>query len=67
MCQDDRPMIAERADFAQGKAYLRMLLELMVFDFEDRGGKITKCRPAFAIGCETHPAVRQAIRRDRRL
>lgn len=29
------------------------------------GGKVTVCRPAFAAGCETPIAVRQAIRAGR--
>lgn len=58
-------IIAERADFALGKRYLSELISLMTLDFLDRGGKITVCRPAFAAGCETPSAVRQAIRAGR--
>lgn len=60
---DEDKIIAERADFALGKRYLRELIELMTIDFLDRGGRIVRCRPAFAMGCEIRPAVRQAIRR----
>ena len=58
-------IIAERADFSLGKRYLSDLIQLMTLDFIDRGGKITVCKPAFAAGCETPIAVRQAIRAGR--
>jgi hypothetical protein len=60
---DEDKIIAERADFALGKRYLRELIELMTIDFLDRGGRIQHLRPCFAVGCEIRPAVRQAIRR----
>lgn len=56
-------VIAERQDFAHGKAYLRELLFYMVDSFLEAGGKITKCPTVFAYGCEIPVPVRQAIRR----
>lgn len=60
---DEYPIIAERADFSLGRTYLRDLVALMTLDFLDRGGRITQCQPAFAMGCEIRPVVRQMIRR----
>ena len=64
MTHDEAPIIAERADFALGKAYLRELLELMTIDFLDRGGRIQRLRPCIAHGTELRSNVRQMIRRD---
>lgn len=64
---DEELIIAERADFALGKAYLRELIALMTIDYLDRGGRIQRLKPCFAPGCEIRPAVRAMIRRDRRL
>lgn len=67
MFHDDSLMTAERADFNLGKKYLRELLEWMTIDYLSHGGRIVQCEPCFAPGCEIRPAVRSAIRRDRRL
>lgn len=58
-------MIAERFDFNMGKRYLSELMQLMTIDYVERGGVVQVCRPAFAVGCEIRPAVRQAIRSGR--
>jgi hypothetical protein len=63
MFHDDKLMTIERFDFNLGKKYLRDLLEWATIDYLNHRGKITQCRPAFAVGCEIRPAVRQAIRR----
>lgn len=62
---EDSKLIVERFDFSMGKNYLRELLTLAVQNFLDLGGEITVCRPAFAMGCEIRPVVRQAIRSGR--
>lgn len=67
MFHDDSLMTAEPADFKLGKKYLRELLEWMTIYYLSHGGKITKCRPAFAAGCEIRSEVRQAIRAERRV
>jgi hypothetical protein len=58
-------IIAERFDFNMGKRYLSELIQLMTIDFVERGGVIEVGRPAFAMGCEMRPVVRQAIRSGR--
>lgn len=62
---EDSKLIIESFDFAQGKRYLSELIALATQNFLDLGGQITVCKPAFAYGCETPIAVRQAIRAGR--
>lgn len=61
---DQNKLLIERFDFAMGKAYLRELLDLAIQNFQELGGTITKCRPAYAYGCETPSCVRQAVRKE---
>ena len=61
---EDSKLVIERFDFSMGKEYLREILALAVQNFQDLGGKITVCRPAFAYGCETPSCVRQAVRKE---
>lgn len=62
---DEKLAIFYPFDFQMGRDYLRFMMEVATNDFLEKGNKITQCRPAFAVGCEIRPAVRQAIRRGR--
>ena len=62
---EDSKLIIESCYFSQGKRYQSEKIALSTQKIRDLGGQIKVCKPAFAYGCETPIAVRQAIRAGR--
>ena len=65
------PWIKDRAVFsgvlAQGRKELQQQIDILTRRYNETGGVIHVCQPAFAVGCETSSNVRSLIRRDQRL
>lgn len=55
-----------QGSLAKTKDDLRAEVAMLTALYSRDGGVIHVCRPAFAAGCETPPAVRAAIRRGMR-
>ena len=63
------PWIKDKAVFtgelADDKESLRRQAYMLYTRYNQTGGVIHDCKPAFAMGCEIRSAVRQAIRAGR--